>query len=80
MREIPAGRVQTYVDLCPGAPWRVGRVVRLEQPGGIPWWRAVKADGSLGGGEHQRDLLVREGVGFRPGTRARVDLARHRSE
>jgi alkylated DNA nucleotide flippase Atl1 len=80
MRATPAGRVRTYVDLCPGAPWRPGRIVRAERPDGIPWWRAVKADGSLGGGDHQRELLTEEGVDFRPGARVRVDLTRHRNK
>jgi alkylated DNA nucleotide flippase Atl1 len=37
----------------------------------LPWWRIVRADGSLPKGERQRALLEREGVPFRG---ARVDL------
>jgi methylated-DNA-protein-cysteine methyltransferase-like protein len=37
----------------------------------VPWWRVVRADGSLAQGERQRALLAAEGVPFRG---ARVDL------
>ena len=38
----------------------------------LPWWRVVRADGSLAKGERQRALLEDEGVPFRG---ARVDMA-----
>ncbi|UUY05282.1 MGMT family protein [Svornostia abyssi] len=38
----------------------------------MPWWRVVRADGSLTQGERQRALLDDEGVPFRG---ARVDMA-----
>lgn len=37
----------------------------------LPWWRVVRADGSLAKGERQRALLCAEGVSFRG---ARVDM------
>ena len=40
----------------------------------LPWWRVVRADGSLAAGEEQRRRLEREGVPFRPGPAERVDL------
>ena len=40
----------------------------------IPWWRVVRADGSLAAGDEQRARLEAEGVPFQPGARARVDL------
>ena len=38
----------------------------------VPWWRIVRADGSLAKGRRQRVLLEEEGVPFRG---ERVDLA-----
>ena len=71
VRSIPAGRVTTYGDLCPGAPRRAGAVLaRCDDPG-VPWQRVVRADGSLAKGERQRRLLEAEDVPFR-GTR--VDM------
>ena len=63
VREIPEGFVRTYGDLSPGAPRLVGAVLRK---GGdqVPWWRVVRADGSLTQGERQRALLAAEGVPF----------------
>jgi methylated-DNA-protein-cysteine methyltransferase-like protein len=72
IRAIPPGRVTTYGDLSPGAPRFAGAVLAECDDPSVPWWRIVRADGSLAKGDRQRGLLVREGVAFR-GTR--VDLA-----
>jgi alkylated DNA nucleotide flippase Atl1 len=40
----------------------------------LPWWRVVRADGSLAAGERQRERLEAEGVPFLPGAAGRVDL------
>jgi len=71
VREIPAGFVRTYGDLSPGAPRFAGAVLfECEEPE-LPWWRVVRADGSLAKGSAQRERLQAEGVPFRG---ARVDL------
>jgi alkylated DNA nucleotide flippase Atl1 len=67
--------VRTYGDVSPGAPRLTGQVLRKTDAVGLPWWRVVRADGSLAAGEPQRVRLAAEGVPFRPGSRARVDLA-----
>jgi alkylated DNA nucleotide flippase Atl1 len=41
----------------------------------LPWWRVVRADGSLAKGARQRRLLVAEGVPFR-GERVEMSVAR----
>jgi alkylated DNA nucleotide flippase Atl1 len=73
VRAIPEGFVRTYGDLSPGAPRFTGTVLRLSGDG-VPWWRVVRADGSLAKGERQRALLEAEGVPFRSADPARVDL------
>jgi alkylated DNA nucleotide flippase Atl1 len=69
--EIPEGFVRTYGDVSPGAPRFAGSVLfECDEPD-LPWWRVVRADGSLAKGARQRALLVAEGVPFRG---ARVDM------
>ncbi|MFE5330609.1 MGMT family protein [Embleya sp. NPDC056575] len=50
VERIPAGRVMAYGDIAEalqdGGPRQVGRVMAL-YGGGVPWWRVVRADGSL---------------------------------
>jgi alkylated DNA nucleotide flippase Atl1 len=54
VERVPAGRVTTYgaIAECVGAalggggPRQVGAVLAL-QGAGVPWWRVVRADGSL---------------------------------
>jgi alkylated DNA nucleotide flippase Atl1 len=41
----------------------------------VPWWRVVRADGSLAVGEEQRRRLWAEGVPFK-GRRVDLGLAR----
>jgi methylated-DNA-protein-cysteine methyltransferase related protein len=64
VRMVPEGRVTTYGDLSPGAPRLTGTVLRLNDDADVPWWRVVRADGSLAKGERQRVLLFDEGVPF----------------
>ena len=74
IRAIPEGFVRTYGDVSPGAPRFAGHVLRTVHAPDIPWWRVVRADGSLAAGDKQRARLVDEGVPFRPGAAVRVDL------
>ena len=71
IRAIPEGFVRTYGDLSPGAPRYTGTVLRGCDDPDLPWWRVVRADGSLAKGDRQRALLEAEGVPFRG---PRVDM------
>lgn len=71
---VPEGFVTTYGDLCPQAPRHAGFVLS-QAAGGVPWWRVVRADGSLPKGAQQREALLAEGVPLRG---ERVELARAR--
>src|SRR3954452_17585728 len=73
-REGPEGFVRTYGDVSPGAPRFAGTVL-FSTTEDVPWWRIVRADGSLAKGERQRRLLDAEGVPFR-GPRVDMDVAR----
>ena len=65
VREIPAGFVRTYGDVSPGSPRFAGAVLfECDEPD-LPWWRVVRADGSLAMGARQRCRLIAEGVPFR---------------
>ena len=70
VRRIPPGYVRTYGDVSPGAPRYAGAALR-GAPDDVPWWRVVRADGSLAQGAEQAVRLREEGVRFRG---ARVDL------
>jgi methylated-DNA-protein-cysteine methyltransferase related protein len=72
VRGIPVGFVCTYGDVSPGAPRFAGAVLFAVDEPDLPWWRVVRADGSLAKGERQRALLRVEGVPFRGD---RVDMA-----
>lgn len=74
IRAIPEGFVRTYGDVSPGAPRFAGHVLRTVDAPDLPWWRVVRADGSLAAGDEQRRRLEAEGVPFRGGPRARIDL------
>lgn len=75
VREIPAGFVRTYGDVSPGSPRFAGAVLfECDEPD-LPWWRVVRADGSLAKGAQQRRHLVAEGVPFRGD---RVDMGKAR--
>ena len=75
VREIPAGFVRTYGDVSPGAPRYAGSVLFGADEPDLPWWRVVRADGSLAKGARQRRLLTAEDVPFRG---ERVEMARAR--
>jgi alkylated DNA nucleotide flippase Atl1 len=71
IREIPEGFVRSYGDVSPGAPRFAGTVLSACDDPSVPWWRVVRADGSLAKGERQRAQLEEEAVPF---TGARVDM------
>jgi methylated-DNA-protein-cysteine methyltransferase-like protein len=75
VRAIPEGFVRTYGDVSPGAPRFAGTVLFHDDDPDLPWWRVVRADGSLAKGDRQRALLIAEGVPFRG---SRVDMGRAR--
>jgi methylated-DNA-protein-cysteine methyltransferase related protein len=74
VREVPEGFVRTYGDVSPGAPRFAGTVLFATNED-VPWWRIVRADGSLAKGARQRALLEAEGVPFR-GERVDMHAAR----
>jgi methylated-DNA-protein-cysteine methyltransferase-like protein len=75
VRAIPEGFVCTYGDVSPGAPRFAGAdLFQVDEPD-LPWWRVVRADGSLAKGDRQRALLRAEGVPFRG---PRVEMTRAR--
>ena len=74
IRDIPEGHVQTYGDIDEHAPRLVGRVLATTHEN-LPWFRVVRADGSIPKGQRQRELLLMEGVPMR-GDRVDLDRAR----
>ena len=74
IREVPEGFVRSYGDVSPGAPRFAGTVLATTHED-VPWWRIVRADGSLAKGGRQRALLEEEGVPFR-GERVDMHAAR----
>ena len=71
VRAVPVGFVRTYGDVSPGAPRVAGAILHDCDDPAVPWYRIVRADGSLAKGARQRALLDAEGVPFRG---ARVDM------
>ena len=67
--------MRAYGDITPGAPRVAGAVLHDADEAGLPWWRVVRADGSLAKGDRQRAHLEREGVPFR-GDRVDMRVAR----
>ena len=65
VRATPRGFVRTYGDVSPGAPRFAGTVLFNCDDADVPWFRIVRADGSLAKGTRQRKLLEAEGVPFR---------------
>lgn len=75
VRAIPEGSVRTYGDIAPRTPRLVGRLLSEAGDEALPWWRVVRADGSVAKGERQLALLRAEDVPLRGD---RVDLAEAR--
>ena len=75
VRRIPPGFVSTYGDVSPGSPRFAGAALFECDDPDLPWWRVVRADGSLAKGARQRGRLVAEGVPFR-GERVDMGAAR----
>ena len=83
VEQVPRGQVTTYGAIAEavgavlggGGPRQVGSVLAL-QGGGVPWWRVVRADGSLPPSHdaQARQSYLEEGTPLRPS--GRVDLAR----
>ena len=71
VRAVPEGFVACYGDLDPAAPRFAGAVLATSDDPDLPWWRIVRADGSLPKGDRQRKLLEAEGIPFKG---ARVDM------
>lgn len=72
VRSIPPGFVRSYGDVSPGAPRFAGSVLFAVDEPELPWWRVVRADGSLAKGTEQKERLAAEGIPFRG---ERVDMA-----
>jgi alkylated DNA nucleotide flippase Atl1 len=76
---VPRGRVTTYGAIADAVghqgPRSVGRVMST-YGGSVPWWRVVRADGSLppSHDEEARAHYLEEGTPFR--TPGRVDMPR----
>ncbi|MCW2760540.1 MAG: hypothetical protein JWR85_741 [Marmoricola sp.] len=77
VEQIPRGRVTSYGAIADrvgyGGPRRVGRVMsQFGEP--VPWWRVVRADGSLPSshGDEARAHYLDEGTPLRPS--GRVDM------
>ena len=68
---VPIGRATTYGAIAEAVgrygPRRVGNVM-AEHGGAVPWWRVVRADGSLppSHGSHARQAYLAEGTPLRP--------------
>jgi methylated-DNA-protein-cysteine methyltransferase related protein len=75
VRAIPEGFVRAYGDICPGAPRYAGSVLHDSSDPGVPWWRVVRADGTLAKGRRQRARLEAEGMPF-VGERVDMRVAR----
>lgn len=83
VEQVPRGRVTTYGAIAEavgrvlggGGPRQVGSVLAL-QGGGVPWWRVVRADGSLPAShdDEARQSYLEEGTPLRAS--GRVDLGR----
>lgn len=83
VEQIPRGRVSTYGAIAEavgevaggGGPRQVGSIM-ASYGGPVPWWRVVRADGSLPP-SHQgeaRQAYLEEGTPLRPS--GNVDIAR----
>jgi alkylated DNA nucleotide flippase Atl1 len=79
VEQVPPGHVTSYGAVADrvgtGGPRRVGRVMSLFG-GSVPWWRVVRADGSLppSHDDEARAHYLDEGTPLRPS--GRVDMPR----
>jgi methylated-DNA-protein-cysteine methyltransferase related protein len=71
IRATPPGFVRAYGDVSPGAPRFAGTVLAAADDPSLPWYRIVRANGTLAKGARQRALLEAEGVPFKG---ERVDM------
>lgn len=67
LRGLRPGDVVTYGEVAreagyPGAARAVGTALRDGALGDVPWWRVVRADGTLPLGADQETRLEAEGV------------------
>ncbi len=80
VRQIPPGKVYTYGRVADLAGYlncsrQVGYVLKTSSLPDLPWHRVVNSRGRLAPGHpDQRQLLLREGISFRPN--GFVDLSR----
>ena len=84
IERIPRGRVTTYgaiaevvgAELGGGGPRQVGAVMAA-YGGPVPWWRVVRADGSLPAShrDEARQAYLEEGTPLRPSGRIDLDRA-----
>ncbi|GGF53211.1 hypothetical protein GCM10011519_28900 [Marmoricola endophyticus] len=70
VEQVPRGRVTTYgliAEVVGSGPRLVGNVMSTEG-GGVPWWRVVRADGTLppSHGDEARQAYLEEGTPLRP--------------
>ena len=81
VERIPAGKVTSYGAVAElvgvGGPRQVGAVL-ADYGGAVPWWRVVRADGSLPRchGREARAHYLEEGTPLRNGLGERVDMSR----
>jgi len=78
VERVPRGRVTTYgaiADAVGGGPRQVGSVMS-RHGGPVPWWRVVRADGSLPPSHEveARQAYLEEGTPLRPS--GSVDIVR----
>ena len=64
IRNSRVGFVRAYGVVSPGAPRFAGTVLAGNHDPTLPWWRIVRADGTLAKGARQRKLLEAEGIPF----------------
>lgn len=86
VEQIPRGAVMSYGQVAQlagerlgcGGPRQVARVMR-EYGAAVPWWRVLRADGSLAPevAARQSERLLAEGVAVRDGRVPRAAFAAH---
>ena len=72
VEQIPYGKVVSYGQIArllgrPRAAREVGWAMGCCPSDDLPWWRVVKADGTVAGGQYaevRRGILEEEGVAF----------------